>query len=171
MDVPDMLGFSGPWVYAPGSFSATGALAELLSAPVAAPGSTAQPGPAAPSSSGPCDTRIVLYFAPGCDVHQMSGDDGLRARMDLLKMLMMKFLDAAHIGCKLDQEMLKRSVEGEVSLVDSAFVITGMLLDEVIVWRLGHLLLRLLSAHPVLLEDEGGNQYPVRFSGFGFMYL
>lgn len=186
MDVPDTneRGLSGPWVFVPGSFSATDLLTGFLSAQgakavtVRVHASAMEPclaahaaGILAPCPGGPLDTRIVLYFAPGCYVHQIPGDEGNRARIGLMKQLIMRFLDAADIGCKLDREMLERGVEGEVSTTEAAFTLSGMLLDEILAMRLGHLLLRMLSVNPISVEDDGGNEYPVRFCGAGFMHL
>ena len=175
-------GFSGPWVFVPDSFSAKNILLSFLSLPgvqsfapqrraASVRSRPANAGVLTPHLGGPTDTRIVLFFAPGCDAHQIPGDEGDRMRLDILKQLVMRFLDAAHIGCTLDRDMLERGVEGDVSTCDAAFIVSGMLLDEVLVWRLGHLLLRMLATKPLSVEDDGGNECLVRFSGFGFMYL
>lgn len=82
----------------------------------------------------------------------------------------MRFIESANIGCRLDRDMLDKGADVEVSPTEAAFTVSDMIIDEVLVIRLGHLLLRTLVAFPIVVDGEEG-EYPLRVSGFGFMYL
>lgn len=157
--------FSGPWTLAPGFLLPIEIF--FLGRPVS---SAREPDDPPLSAGEPTSTRIIIYFKSGRDTHQIPGEDGDRARIGLAKTLLMRFIESANIGCRLDRDMLDKGADVEVSPTEAAFTVSDMIIDEVLVIRLGHLLLRTLVAFPIVVDGEEG-EYPLRVSGFGFMYL
>lgn len=127
----------------------------------------------------PDATCIVLYFKPGCDIHQMPGDQGDRIRDEMTSAFLRRFLDVAEITCKLDREAVSISLDAQVFARGTGgqdngivrFVLHDLVLDEVIAQRLGHTLWRSLSAYPAQFETDNGSSHPAVFCGFGMCFL